>query len=104
MSVLQGVFLEEINRLESNISNYKKILFSLPKGSLFIRRMGNSEFAYRKRKENGKVISEYLGNVNSDKVKEQIYLSKEYKRISCNIKIAEKELSKLKKAYKAYER
>lgn len=104
MSVLQGVLLEEINRLESNIFNYKKMLSSLPKGSLFIRRMGNSEFVYRKRKENGKVVSEYLGNINSVKVKEQMLLSNEYKRICNNIKIAEKELLKLKKAYKIYDR
>lgn len=104
MSVLQGVLLEEINRLESNIFNYKKMLSSLPKGSLFIRRMGNSEFVYRKRKENGKVVSEYLGNINSVKAKEQMLLSNEYKRICNNIKIAEKELLKLKKAYKIYDR
>lgn len=104
MSVLQGVLLEEINRLESNIFNYKKMLSSLPKGSLFIRRMGNSEFVYRKRKENGKVVSEYLGNINSVKTKEQMLLSNEYKRICNNIKIAEKELLKLKKAYKIYDR
>lgn len=104
MSVLQGVFLEEISRLEKNIFNYKKMLSSLPKGSLFIRRMGNSEFVYRRRKENGKVISEYLGNINSSNAKEQISLSEEYKRINNDIKIAEKELSKLKKAYRIYDR
>ena len=103
MSILQGVFLEEINRLEKNISNYEKILESLPRGSIFIRKMGGSSFVYRKRKEKGKVISEYLGNINSKEVQEQIELSKDYKRIKNNIRVAKQELAKLKKAYKAYD-
>ena len=102
MSVIQGVLLEEINRLEKNISHYQSLLLSLPKGALFIRKMGNSSFAYRKWKENGKVVSEYLGNVNDNEVKKQIELSNEYKRIKNNIRIANNELRLLKKAYKHY--
>ena len=104
MSVLQGVFLEEIKRLEKNISSYEKMIESLPRGSIFIRQIGNNEYAYRKRKEKGKVVSEYLGLANSDDVKKQLMLSSEYKRIKNNIKIAKQELMKLKKAYKSYER
>lgn len=103
MAVIQGVLFEEIERVERNIESYNKMLNSLPKGSIFIRKMGNSSFAYRKRKENGKVISEYLGNINERNVKEQIELSQEYKRIKNNIRIAKNNLNKLKKAYKAYE-
>lgn len=103
MAVIQGVLFEEIERVERNIESYNKMLNSLPKGSIFIRKMGNSSFAYRKRKENGKVISEYLGNINERNVKEQIELSQEYKRIKNNLRIANDNLNKLKKAYKAYE-
>ena len=103
MAVIQGVLFEEIERVERNIESYNKMLNSLPKGSIFIRKMGNSSFAYRKRKENGKVISEYLGNINEQNVKEQIELSQDYKRIKNNLKIAKVNLNKLKKAYKAYE-
>lgn len=102
MSVLEGVLLEEINRLEKNILEYEKMLSSLPRGSIFIRQMGKSKFAYRKRKENGVVISEYLGSIDNDSVKKEIALSNDYKRISNNIRLSKLELSKLRKAYKVY--
>lgn len=104
MSILQGVLLEEIQRLERNILKYEEMLKSLPRGSIYIRKIGNSSFMYRKRKENGKVISEYLGNANGSNIQKEIELSEEYKRIKANIRIAKEELKKLKKAYKAYER
>ena len=103
MNVLQNMFLEEIERLQRNILSYKEMLESLPRGSVFIRKMGNSFFAYRKRKENGVVVSEYLGNINNMEVKEQMRLSNEYKRLKEIIKVANQELIKLKRAYKAYE-
>ena len=103
MSVLQGVLLEEIGRLEKNIANYEEMLLSLPRGTIFIKKIGQSSFVYRKRKEKGKVISNYLGNYSDDKVKKEIELSNEYKRIKNNIRLSKKELIKLKKAYKAYE-
>ncbi len=103
MAIIEGVLSEEIHRLEKNIVHYQEMLLSLPRGSIFIRKMGESSFAYRKRKENGKVISEYLGNINNEEVQKQIELSHEYKRISNNLKIAKQELLKIKKAYKAYD-
>ena len=104
MAVLQGVLLEEINRLEKNINAYEDMLSNLPRGSIFIRQIGNSFFVYRKRKEKGKVISIYLGNLDDEKVKKEIELSQEYKRIKNNIRIARNELNKIRKAYKAYNR
>ena len=104
MSVLNSVLLEEIERLERNISEYQKILSSLPRGSIFIRKIGGSSYAYRKRKENGKIVSEYLGNIDSDEAKRQIELSEEYKRIKSNIKIGNEELMKIRKAYHFYAR
>ncbi len=103
MSVLQGVLFEEIERLERVISNYKEKLSSLPRGSIFVRKMGKSSFVYRKRKENGVVISEYLGNFDDQEVKKQIELSEEYKRVKQNIRSARMELEKLKRAYKVYD-
>lgn len=104
MSILQGVLLEEIERLEKNISNYINMLSSLPRGTIFIRKMGNSSYVYRKRKEKGVVISEYLGKSEDEEVKKQIELSNEYKRIHNNLKTTEKELKRLRKAYKTYDR
>ena len=103
MSILEGVLLEEIERLKRNIFGYEQMLLSLPRGSIFVRKMGKSSFAYRKRKENGVVVSVYLGNVNDESVRREIELSNEYKRIKNNHKIANLELQKLRKAIKVYE-
>ena len=102
MAILEGVLKEERIRIERNIEAYNQMLLSLPRGSIFIRKMGNSSFAYRKRKENGKVISVYLGNINNPDVQEQIELSKDYKIIKNNIRIAKSELVKLNKVIKVY--
>jgi len=103
MSVIQSILNEEVLRLEKNIAQYNKMVLSLPKGSIFIRKIGNSFFVYRKRRENGKVVSQYLGNKKSKEAQRQIELSHEYHRICSNIKVAEKELKKLRKACKAYD-
>ena len=103
MSILQGVLAEEINRLERNISSYEEMLKSLPRGSIFIRKIGNSFFVYRRRRENGEVVSEYLGNKNSNYAQEEIKKSNDYKRIKDNLRVANNELNKLKRAYKVYE-
>ena len=102
MSILEGVLIEESKRVERNISNYQNMLNSLPRGSIFIRKMGNSSFAYRKYKENGRVISIYLGNVKEAKVRQEIELSNDYKRIRKNIAVAKNELAKLRKVINFY--
>lgn len=104
MSVIQGVLFEEVQRLQEAVDYYKEMLKDLPSGSLFIRKMGNSSFAYLKRKEHGKVVSVYLGNINNQNVKDEIEKNRDYKRIKANLRSAGLELNKLKKAYKVYER
>ena len=103
MAILEGVLKEEINRLAKNIANYESLLLSLPRGTIFVRKMGESFFAYRRRKENGKVISEYLGNIELEAVQNEIQLSKDYKRIKGNLRISKHELSRLQKAIKVYD-
>lgn len=103
MLVIEGVLKEEVLRLESNIFAYERMLNELPRGTIFIRKIHNASFVYRKKKENGKVVSEYLGPFNSEKVKNEINKSEEYKRIKRNADSAKRELKMLQKAVKAYE-
>ena len=104
MSVFEGVLREEIERLESNIFSYKQMLEKLPKGSIFIRKDYNSYFVYRKRREGKKIISEYLGPLDSLDAQDGINKYNEYRRIRNNIQLAQKELCELKKAIKIYDR
>lgn len=104
MSVFEGVIREEIERLESNIFSYKKMLEKLPKGSIFIRKNYHSYFVYRRHREKDKIISDYLGPLESLNAQEEIDKSNEYRRIKKNIKIAYEELNELKRAAKVYDR
>jgi len=103
MSVLKVVLEEEIERLEFSLNSYQKLLETLPRGTIFVRKIHNASFAYRKRKEEGKVVSEYLGPINSAKTIEEVEKSKEFKRIKKNISILKADLTKLRKAMKVYE-
>lgn len=103
MSIIQGVLNEEIQRLEHIVQIYTDMLSKLPRGTIFIRKIKNGNFVYRKRKENKLVVSEYLGPLYKDEVQKEIERSKEYKRIYTNRQIATKELVKLKKAIKVYD-
>lgn len=104
MSIIEGILKEEIDRLHKSIKLYEKMLSELPKGTIFIRKMGNSSFVYRKWKENGFVISEYIGKLETEKSNQEIAKSKEYKRIDLNLRMASNELLKLEKAYRVYDR
>ncbi len=103
MSIVESVLREEKERLANNIESYKQLLSSLPRGTIFISKVGSSSYVYRKRREQDKIISEYLGMLGSDEAKAQIKLSEDYKRIKSDLKLAKQEYKKLCKALKAYD-
>ena len=70
----------------------------------FLKKFNVYKKYYLKRKEHGKVVSVYLGNINNQNVKDEIEKNRDYKRIKANLRSAGLELNKLKKAYKVYER
>ncbi|MCQ2793966.1 MAG: hypothetical protein MJ207_01125 [Bacilli bacterium] len=102
MSVISNVLKEEVARLKENVSIYERSLRSLPRGSIYIAKINNSSFVYRKFKENGRVISVYIGKVNSPKSNEAINQANEYKRIKNNLRVAKIELRKLERVYRIY--
>ena len=103
MSILEGILREELDRLESNLLAFKNKLTGLPRGTIYISKMYNSSFVYRKKKENGKVVSEYIGPLNDEKSRIAIEEAKDYKRIKSIISDGNKELKKIRKALKAYD-
>ncbi|MBO6261707.1 MAG: hypothetical protein J6N95_03795 [Bacilli bacterium] len=102
MRFIESTLLDEVSELKREIAACEAKLLSLPRGSIFIRKMGNSSFAYRKRKENGKVISEYLGNVDNLEVKRQIHLSQDYKLTKRDLRRLKKRLINIEKALKIF--
>lgn len=104
MSVLEQVLREEYLRLNKKINYYKEQLRLLPKGTIFIRKIGNSSYAYRKYKENGKVVSVYLGNVLKESVQNEIALSKDYHQCKESLYNLLFEYKSLKKTIDAFDR
>ena len=104
MSIFEGVIREEIERLSKNILSYKEMLKKLPKGALYIRKDYNSYFVYRRKRQGNKIVSEYLGPLESLKAQEEINKSNEYKRIRNNLRVVNEELKELKRAIKIYDR
>lgn len=104
MSILKSVLEEELKRNLRNQKIYKEMLSKLPKGSIYISNRNGKQYIYRKNRIGEKIINEYMCALsNTKKAEEEIQRSEDYSRISKNLKLAEKEESRLRKALKAYE-
>lgn len=103
MGIIEGVLQEELQRIRSNIVSYEELLSKCHKGTVVVQKISKGQYAYLKYRENGKVISVYLGRFDSAKSKMAQASVKEYKRISLNIKKAKEEERKLERAIKSYE-
>lgn len=100
MNVLDDVLYKEIMEKEAELAALKDKLDSLPKGSVYISRNRSGSYAYRKWREEDKVLSEYLGNMDSNKTLEKINQVNEYKVVKEQIKREKQVLDELKKAYR----
>lgn len=87
-----------IKQIQKNIKKYETQNEQLPKGTIFIRKIHNKSFAYRNKRIDGKVISEYLGPVGKDYVDDQLSLSKRYKKNMRMIKELKKDLHQICKS------
>lgn len=95
--VLKAIFQDELERNQRLISRYKKELETLPKGSIFKRKIGNQEYVYLNYREGKNVISKFLGKAeefNSQELQLQLDKRKEYKKLLKKLKVEQKELLK----------
>lgn len=59
--LIKSVILQEQKRNAEMIATYEKVLGSLPKGSLSIKKAGNNEYYYLKYRNNKKIVTDYIG-------------------------------------------
>ena len=102
MSVLEGVLKEELERIQRNISSYESLLASLPKGYLFEQIIGGKPYVYRKRREGGKIISEYIGPCGSEEAEKARADYEERRRVESNLRSLRKEEARLIKALRHF--
>ena len=100
MNILDNVLYEEIMKKETEIRMLKETLSNLPKGSIFVRKTPSGNYVYRKWREDRKILSEYLGKLDSDKTLSRIKEMNQYKILEMKIKKEIKEVNELKKAYR----
>lgn len=60
MSILMEVFAEELDRLNRQEVVYRRAMQELPKGYISRKRIKEKEYFYLQRRENGKIVSQYV--------------------------------------------
>lgn len=66
MKNFDTVIQEYIDDLNNSLVKIEKELSTLPKGSVYVRKINNKYFVYRNHREGKKVISKYLGPLNEE--------------------------------------
>lgn len=97
MDDLLNYFIKKANILYSDIQLLEEKLSSANKGTIFIRKMRNKKFVYRKYKIHNKVYADYLGPLGSDSASLGIKEYLEYKKIKEKLKIKKENFRDLKK-------
>lgn len=99
--LLKSVFQDELERTNRLIKRYEAELGTLPKGSVFKRKIGNQEYLYLNYRNGGKVLSKFLGNVKDfpledfmQKLDKRKELTALLKKLVADKKALEKELAK----------
>lgn len=100
MNILDDVLYKEIMEKEVALSQHIEQLRNLPKGSIFISKTSSGNYVYRKWRQEGKVLSEYLGSLESSETLSRIDKVNEYRVVKEQIKQEKKQLAELKKAYR----
>lgn len=74
----------QYNNAVNEVKKYREKIAKLPKGSISIKTRGNNAYLYLTYRKDNKIISEYVGNIESDKAIEilaQIKERKEYEKL-----------------------
>lgn len=102
-SVLKSVLQEELERNLQKQIVFTNELFKYPKGSLVIVNVHNDRYVYRKYRLKDKVVSEYIGPVDSDAAKTAYEEREKYLKYKKDLKDLKKEEINLRKAIKVYD-
>ena len=84
-----------VKSINKKLLKCEKNLETLPKGTIYKRKINNKYYVYRNQKINGKVFSQYLGVDGDPFVKQEIKKSKLYKNNKLNVKALKKQLDKM---------
>ncbi len=98
--LIRSVFLDELERHKRMVARYEKECDSLPKGSVFKRKIGNQEYLYLNYREGSKVYSKFLGKADTFDLEDLQEKISRRKELSVLIKKMNKEIKELEKEIK----
>lgn len=101
-SVLKGVLEEELKRNLEKQRVFSNELAKYPKGSLVVVKVHGDRYLYRKYRVGAKIISIYIGPINSDEANKASEDRNKYIKLKQDIKDLKDEEKKLRKAVEIY--
>ena len=101
-SVFKSVLEEELERNLKKQVIFRNEFLKYKKGSLVISIIHGNKYLYRKYRSNNKIISEYIGLVDSDAAKEAYKNRNKYLQLKQDLKELKDEEIRLRKAIKIY--
>lgn len=102
-SVLKGVLEEELERNLQKQRVFSSELAKHPKGSLVIVKVHGDRYLYRKYRDGKKIISVYIGSLESEESKKAYDNRNKYLKLKQDIKDLKDEEKKLRKAIEIYD-
>lgn len=101
-SVLKGVLKEELERNLQKQRVFSNELKKYPKGSLVIVHVHGDKYLYRKYRDGNKIVSIYIGPLDSEVAKKAYDDRDKYLRLKQDSKDLKEEEIRLRKAIKIY--
>lgn len=98
MSYIKNIMQEEYQRLEALSHKYSDKIAGYPKGTVSIKKRNKREYLYLASRENGKLKFNYIGSVESDKVRDilsQVNFRKQYENKLKQVKSDLKEIRRV---------
>jgi hypothetical protein len=100
-NTIDTILTIEYGKLQRTILRLTEECKQRPRGSLAIKHRGRNNYIYLVKRENGKVVTEYIGKEGSWQVKGIEAKIIERRRYEHELDLAENELKKVKKIMKA---
>ena len=100
--ILKGVLEEELERGKRKLRAYSETLSKCQKGSLVVNEIHGDKYIYRKQRIKNRIVSEYIGPLESDAAKKAYEDRKEYLHFRDAVRIMKREVKSLAKLVKSY--
>lgn len=97
MSILMGVFQEELDRLNRQKAVYEADLKALPKGYISKKNIRGKESYYLQHREGSKVVSKYISAADLPVIEAQVYRRKQLENSLRRVREDQKKLRRVLK-------